>query len=88
MFTDYATILDGLQHPELWSSSVIVPTEPDPPYKWIPVMVDPPDHAKWRTCAGRLLLARAASRACSEEQHRLVGDLVDKLKPDGSVATS
>ncbi len=25
MFTDYSAILDGLQHPELWSSSVIVP---------------------------------------------------------------
>ncbi|EUA41226.1 putative cytochrome P450 domain protein [Mycobacterium avium subsp. avium 2285 (R)] len=48
MFTDYATILDGLQHSELWSSSVIVPTDPNPPYKWIPVMLDPPEHAKWR----------------------------------------
>ncbi|BBU21167.1 cytochrome P450 [Mycobacterium xenopi] len=47
MFTDHAVILDGLQHPELWSSSVIVPTEPDPPYKWIPIMIDPPEHAKW-----------------------------------------
>ncbi|OBG94294.1 hypothetical protein A5698_17380 [Mycobacterium sp. E136] len=42
MFTDYAAILEGLQHPEMWSSSVIVPTDPDPPYQWIPVMVDPP----------------------------------------------
>ena len=82
MFTDYATILDGLQHPELWSSSVIVPTEPDPPYKWIPVMVDPPDHAKWRK-----LLADYFSpgrvKGMKDEQHRLVGDLIDKLKPAG-----
>jgi cytochrome P450 len=48
VFTDNAVILDGLQHPELWSSSVIVPTDPEPPYKWIPIMIDPPDHAKWR----------------------------------------
>jgi hypothetical protein len=48
VFTDNSVILDGLQHPELWSSSVIVPTEPEPPYKWIPIMIDPPDHAKWR----------------------------------------
>jgi cytochrome P450 len=82
MFTDYATILDGLQHPELWSSSVIVPTEPDPPYKWIPVMVDPPDHAKWRK-----LLADYFSpgrvKGMKDGQHKLVGDLIDALKPKG-----
>jgi cytochrome P450 len=82
MFTDYETIRDGLQHPELWSSSVIVPTEPDPPYKWIPVMVDPPEHAKWRK-----LLADYFSpgrvKDMKEGQHRLVGDLIDKLKPAG-----
>jgi cytochrome P450 len=82
MFTDYETIRDGLQHPELWSSSVIVPTEPDPPYKWIPVMVDPPEHAKWRK-----LLADYFSpgrvKDMKDGQHRLVGDLIDKLKPGG-----
>ena len=45
VFTDNSVILDGLQHPGLWSSSVIVPTDPEPPYKWIPIMIDPPDHA-------------------------------------------
>ena len=45
---DYDIILDGLQHPELFSNSVLVPEDPDPPYKWIPVMLDPPEHTKWR----------------------------------------
>jgi cytochrome P450 len=82
MFTDYATILDGLQHPELWSSSVIVPTEPDPPYKWIPVMVDPPDHAKWRKVLADYF-SPGRVKGMKEEQHRLVGELIDKLKPAG-----
>jgi len=82
MFTDYATILDGLQHPELWSSSVIVPTEPDPPYKWIPVMVDPPDHAKWRHVLAEYF-SPGRVKGMKDEQHRLVGDLIDKLKPSG-----
>ncbi|BBY93377.1 cytochrome P450 [Mycobacterium gallinarum] len=82
MFTDYATILDGLQHPELWSSSVIVPTEPDPPYKWIPVMVDPPDHAKWRHVLAEYF-SPGRVKGMKVGQHELVGELVDKLKPAG-----
>ncbi|WP_156670806.1 cytochrome P450 [Mycobacterium sp. E136] len=82
MFTDYATILEGLQHPELWSSSVIVPTEPDPPYKWIPVMIDPPDHAKWRKVLADYF-APGRVKGMADEQRALVGDLVDKLKPQG-----
>jgi cytochrome P450 len=82
MFTDHAVILDGLQHPELWSSSVIVPTEPDPPYKWIPIMIDPPEHAKWRQ-----LLAEYFSpgrvKGLRGEQHRLAGELIEKIVPQG-----
>ncbi|ORA19959.1 cytochrome P450 [Mycobacterium arosiense] len=82
MFTDYATILDGLQHPELWSSSVIVPTEPDPPYKWIPVMIDPPDHAKWRKVLADYF-SPGRVKGMKDDQHRLVGELIDTLKPAG-----
>ncbi|MDT5045860.1 MAG: hypothetical protein QOG75_1713, partial [Mycobacterium sp.] len=82
MFTDYETILDGLQHPELWSSSVIVPTDPEPPYKWIPVMIDPPDHAKWRKVLADYF-SPGRVKGMQSEQHRLVGELVDKLKPEG-----
>ncbi|MGZ8813329.1 MAG: cytochrome P450 [Mycobacterium sp.] len=82
MFTDYATILDGLQHPELWSSSVITPTEPDPPFKWIPVMVDPPDHAKWRKVLADYF-SPGRVKGMKEGQHQLVGELIDKLKPQG-----
>lgn len=82
VFTDYATILDGLQHPELWSSSVIVPTEPDPPYKWIPVMIDPPDHAKWRKVLADYF-SPGRVKGMKEDQHRLVGQLIDQLKSAG-----
>lgn len=82
MFTDYPTILEGLQHPELWSSSVIVPTEPDPPYKWIPVMIDPPDHANWRKVLADYF-SPGRVKGMADEQRELVGDLVDKLKPQG-----
>jgi cytochrome P450 len=48
VFTDHDVILDGLQHPELFSSAAVVPTEPAPLVKWIPIMLDPPEHTKWR----------------------------------------
>ncbi|MDV3124584.1 cytochrome P450 [Mycobacterium sp. 21AC1] len=82
VFTDNSVILDGLQHPELWSSSVIVPTEPEPPYKWIPIMIDPPDHAKWRQVLaeyfspGRVKGLRGAQQA-------LAAALVDQLVDEG-----
>ena len=44
VFLDHEVIVDGLQHPEIFSSSVIVPEVPDPPYKWIPIMLDRPEH--------------------------------------------
>jgi cytochrome P450 len=82
MFTDHAVILDGLQHPELWSSSVIVPTEPDPPYKWIPIMIDPPEHAKWRHVLAEYF-SPGRVKGLREEQHRLAGELIEKIAPEG-----
>lgn len=83
MFTDYETILDGLQHPDLWSSSVIVPSDPNPPYKWIPIMIDPPDHAKWRHVLAEYF-SPGLVKSLSDEQHSLAGELIEKLAPEGS----
>lgn len=78
VFTDNSVILDGLQHPELWSSSVIVPTEPEPPYKWIPVMIDPPDHAKWRQVLAEYFSPKRV-KGMHDAQRQLAGELVDRL---------
>jgi len=48
IFTEPEMIRAALQHPEIFSSSVVTPLEEDPPYKWIPEMLDPPEHTKWR----------------------------------------
>ncbi|MGE2719624.1 cytochrome P450 [Mycolicibacterium celeriflavum] len=83
MFTDYAAILEGLQHPEMWSSSVIVPTDPDPPYKWIPVMVDPPQHAKWRQVLAEYF-SPGRVKGLRDEHRRLAAELVERVSADGS----
>jgi cytochrome P450 len=82
VFTENSVILDGLQHPELWSSSVIVPTEPDPPYKWIPVMLDPPEHTKWRHLLGEYF-SPGRIKGLRDEQQRLAGELIDKFIGEG-----
>ncbi|WP_094294195.1 cytochrome P450 [Mycobacterium neumannii] len=83
MFTDYAAILEGLQHPELWSSSVIVPTDPDPPYQWIPVMVDPPQHAKWRQVLAEYF-SPGRVKGLRDEHRRLAAELIDRISAEGS----
>jgi cytochrome P450 len=82
VFTDQSVILDGLQQPDLWSSTVIVPTEPDPPYRWIPVMVDPPEHTKWRQLLGAYFSPGRVKRM-REEMHRLAGELIDAVVSRG-----
>jgi len=46
--TDGEMIREGLQDPGLFSSSSVDLQDPDPPYLWIPEMLDPPIHTKWR----------------------------------------
>ncbi|MCU4186855.1 cytochrome P450 [Acidiferrimicrobium sp. IK] len=48
VLTDSAGVREALQKPGTFSSSIVVPYEPDPPYKWIPEMLDPPEHTRWR----------------------------------------
>jgi cytochrome P450 len=57
VFTEAEIIRDALQHAEVFSSSVnpdVFASAPgsdvadEPPYNWIPELLDPPEHTKWR----------------------------------------
>lgn len=48
VLTDGEMIREMLADPKTFSSSATVPTIPDPPYLWIPQMLDPPEHTAWR----------------------------------------
>lgn len=82
VFTDHEVILDGLQQPDLWSSSVIVPTDPNPPYQWIPVMLDPPEHTKWRQLLGGYFTPRRV-KSMEADQQALAEELVSSLAGRG-----
>jgi cytochrome P450 len=82
VFTDHEAILAGLQQSDLWSSSVIVPTEQRPQYKWIPVMLDKPEHAKWRQVLKQYFTPGNVRRR-EPDQRRLARAIIEKLVPAG-----
>jgi len=82
VFTDHEVILDGLNQPDLFSSQVIVPVEPNPPYKWIPVMLDPPEHTKWRQLLGGYFSPKRV-KDMKGDQHQFAADLVDRFQARG-----
>ncbi|WP_327241836.1 cytochrome P450 [Streptomyces sp. NBC_01320] len=82
VFTDHDAILEGLQRSDLWSSGVVDPTEPDPDYKWIPLMLDPPEHAKWRQLISAWFTP-ARTRSVKEDQRSLAREIVERLRDKG-----
>ncbi|BBZ36781.1 cytochrome P450 [Mycolicibacterium confluentis] len=83
VFTDHDVIREGLQHPELFSNSVMVPTESNPPYKWIPIMLDPPEHGKWRHLLGLYFSPKRVKEL--EGAHRAFAiELIERIRSTGS----
>lgn len=83
VFTDHDAILEALQNPELFSNGSVTPLEPNPPYKWIPMMIDPPEHGKWRHLLG-LYFSPGRVRSLEDEQRTFARDLINKFRASGS----
>jgi cytochrome P450 len=83
VFTDHNVILDGLQRSDLWSSQIITPNDRDAMFKLIPVMVDPPEHAKWRQLLASWFSPKRV-RAMKEEQERYAAELISSVKTAGA----
>src|SRR6185437_2226365 len=70
------------QSPQLFSNSAIQPDVPNPPYMWIPEMVDAPQHQKWRRLLGPIF----APGAVEELEPRLTSQfaaILDEVAPRG-----
>ena len=76
VFTSADLIRDALQHPGVFSSTVVTVHDPDPPYKWIPEMLDPPEHTVWR----QLLAPHFAPRAMERLEDRVRERCVSLLR--------
>jgi cytochrome P450 len=82
VFTDRAAIIGGLQDPGLWSSAVVIPTQPDPPYRWLPIMLDPPEHTRWRQLLSGYFSPRRV-KAMLAEQQELAAEIIGRIAPSG-----
>ncbi|WP_319447739.1 MULTISPECIES: cytochrome P450 [unclassified Mycobacterium] len=83
VLTDHEAIRDGLQRPDLFSNAAIVPIEPKPLYRWIPMMLDPPEHTKWRHVLG-LYFSPGRVHRLAEDQRAFAADLIEGLRAKGS----
>jgi cytochrome P450 len=81
---NYAGILQIMQSPEVFSNSVVVAHEPNPPYKWIPEMLDGDEHKQWRRQLGPLFAPGAVERLDATVRQRAI-ELIDGLVDRGSV---
>lgn len=82
MVLDYELMRECLQNPAVFSSSVITPLDPDPPYKMILIQLDPPEHAGWR----RLMASYFAPRQIELLRPRLsqrAAELVAGIRAKG-----
>jgi cytochrome P450 len=83
VLTDSAAILEGLQHPELFSSQAIVPTDPNPPLRWVPVNLDPPEHTKWRKHLGGYFTPKRVEEQ-EAEQRAFARSIIEGFRAKGS----
>ncbi|GAA2720160.1 cytochrome P450 [Actinocorallia aurantiaca] len=82
VLTRYDDILAAFQDPELFSSASVNALDPHPRYRWIPEMLDPPEHTRWR----RLLQSHFAPAAVRAREPRIrehCAALIAGLAADG-----
>jgi cytochrome P450 len=82
MLTRIEDIRAALQNPELFSSRAVVPVDPDPPYMWIPEMLDPPVHTRWRQLLGPMFAPGAVAKLEPRVKRRF-GEILDEVAPRG-----
>jgi cytochrome P450 len=75
-------IREAFQHPEIFSSTAVVPDSPEPPYYWIPEMLDAPEHNKWRKLLGPLF-APGAVAALEPKIRERFGRIIEEVAPKG-----
>jgi cytochrome P450 len=80
---NYEGILQIMQNPEVFSSCVVTALDPNPPYKWIPEMLDGDDHKQWRRQLGPLFAPSAVERLEGTLRRRAI-DIIDGLADRGS----
>jgi cytochrome P450 len=82
LVTEMAPIRDIYQRPGVFSSRAIQVDAPDPRYRWIPEMLDGPEHATWRRLLGPLF-APGAVRAMEGKIRARFDEILVAVAPRG-----
>ncbi len=85
LVTHMADIRSAFQRPDVFSSVAVSPADPNPPYMWIPEMLDPPLHTKWRQLLGPLFAPAAIAKLKPRVRQRfleILDDVADRGRCD------
>ena len=82
LLTRMKDIRAAFQNHAVFSNSSVTPEDPDPPYKWIPEMLDPPVHTKWRQLLGPVF-SPAAIAALEPRVQQRFDEIMDDIVPRG-----
>ncbi|MEU6037760.1 cytochrome P450 [Actinomadura sp. NPDC047616] len=83
VLTRHEDIVAAYQDAGSHSSRAISVIDPDPPYQWIPIMLDPPLHTTWRRLL-RPLFTSARAAAMRDAVRRRCVELVEGMAAKGS----
>ncbi|GAA4259734.1 cytochrome P450 [Dietzia aurantiaca] len=69
-------VREAYQSPEIFSSRATIPSVPHPDWKWIPTMIDPPEHSEYR----RLVNIAFAPRFVRRIEDTIRQDCIDTIE--------
>ena len=78
----YEQVKDLYQTVDLFSSESFVAWDPDPPHRFIPTQIDPPEHIKYRQLLNPKFSPGAITRA-EPRARAIAADLIAELAPRG-----
>ncbi len=82
VLTRYNDIREAFQTPEVFSNHSIVPTNPDPEYRFLPSFTDPPIHMKYRQPMNPWFSPRSVA-AIEPRMRELAREAVEAVVADG-----
>jgi cytochrome P450 len=83
LVTRMADIRKSFQTPEVFSNSAVTPMDPNPPYRWIPEMLDGREHTAWRHLTGPFFTPAAVGR-WEERVRGRFSEVLDGIASKGS----
>jgi cytochrome P450 len=83
MIMRYEHVREAYQRHEVFSSDSIDPLDPDPAYRFIPTLINPPDHVKYRQVLNTWFSPAAVARIAPRAREVCVAD-IERIVDKGS----